>query len=284
MKADNRLESATRNLQNTIRFALRKLLRPVVRLLLAHDVNYPMILEDIKRVFVSIADEEFKIANKPQTISRITLITGVHRRDVQRIREEKDHHGDTPNSFGAQIIGLWTADKRYLDSAGHPLPLATSAKKGGNLSFESLVASISKDIRSKTILDEWLRQGLVSIDDYNLVVLNTNAFIPDENIKEKVSFLGKNIHDHTAATVSNILKLNEPMLERCVYYQGLSDENVKRVHELARKMGMESIQAINRYASELKSAQTNTENNMHQINFGVYFYQSKQTSENAEEE
>jgi len=284
MKADNTFELSKRKLQSTIRFALRRVMRPVVRLLLSYDVNYTMILEDLKRVFVSVAEEDFKINDKPLTTSRITLITGVHRKDVQRIRDQKEPQSEPDASIGAQIISLWTADKKYLDPAAHPLPLATTIKKGGELSFEALVASISKDIRSKTILDEWLRQGLASINEHNLLILNTDAFIPKEDIDEKVSFLAKNVHDHTATAVSNILKLqDEPMLERCVYYEGLTAENAETIHGMAKKMGMESIHAINRHALALKNAQTNTDNKTHKINFGVYFHQSG-TRPNKQEE
>ena len=59
---------------------LRKVLKPCVRLLLTHGITYTQMLEELKRVFVQVADEEFVINGKRQTDSRITLLTGVHRK------------------------------------------------------------------------------------------------------------------------------------------------------------------------------------------------------------
>lgn len=266
-------------MQTILHDTLRKVLRPLVRLMLSQGINYTMVLEDLKRVFVSVAEEEFKIDGKEQTNSRITLLTGVHRKDVQRIREEQDNEHEPPDSLSAQIFGLWLGDSKYLDEAGQPLALPRLASKGA-VSFESLVASVSKDFRSRPVLDEWLRLGFVSIDYDDHVRLNVQAFIPNQDLEYKLSFLGMNVHDHMSAAVSNLSSKNEPMLERCVYYDGLTEANVETLHELARQNGMNTIKALNRRAAALKAAQTEpgkvtrreSDRTDQRMNFGVYFY------------
>jgi hypothetical protein len=277
------LEDANSSLQRTLHLTFRKLLKPIVRLLLTNGINYTMILEDIKHVFVNVADEEFKIHGRPQTNSRITLLTGVHRKDVQRIRNEQSSTITLDQSTGAQIVGLWTGNKLYLDANNRPIPLHKNMSKGGDLSFEALVASISKDIRAKTVIDEWLRLELVSIDEKDRLVLNVNAFIPDASLEEKLAFLRMNLHDHAAAAVNNITHPEAPMLERCVYYQGLTDETVQLLNAYAVETGMSAIQAINRYASELKAAQTKVAEAKTRINFGLYFYQEKNTGDASDQ-
>jgi len=37
---------------------------------------------------VDVAVKEFPVDGKPQTDSRVTLLTGVHRKDVKRLRNE----------------------------------------------------------------------------------------------------------------------------------------------------------------------------------------------------
>lgn len=262
--------------QTLIHNTLRKVLRPLVRLMLSQGINYTMILEDLKRVFVSVAEEEFKIAGKQQTNSRITLLTGVHRKDVQLIRSEVDTPPELPLSIGAQIIGLWLGDSQYLDQTGQPLPLARLASKGAAKSFEALVASISKDFRARPVLDEWLRLGFVRQDDKDFVHLNVQAFIPNQDLEEKLSFLGMNVHDHMAAAVNNLGNQNNAMLERCVYYDDLSAENIEILHQLAKQSGMNAINALNRRAAVLKAAQApgrrETDGALQRMNFGVYFY------------
>jgi len=274
-----KLNDPSKKMQSILHDTIRKVLRPLVRLMLSQGIDYTMMLEDLKRVFVSVAEEEFKIEGKEQTNSRITLLTGVHRKDVQRIREEKNDEYEPPDSISAQIFGLWLSDSKYLDESGHPIALPRLASKGA-VSFESLVASVSKDFRARPVLDEWLRLGFVSIDYEDRVRLNIQAFIPNQDLEYKLSFLGMNVHDHMSAAVSNLNTQNEPMLERCVYYGNLTSANVEILHDLARQSGMNAIKTINKHAAALKAAQSEpskaarreSDKPNKRINFGVYFY------------
>ena len=273
------LNNTSKKMQIILHETLRKVLRPIVKMMLSHGINYTMVLEDLKCVFVSVAEEEFQIEGKAQTNSRITLLTGVHRKDVQRIRDEEIGQIDPPNSLSAQIFGLWLGDSQYLDEIGQPLPLPRLASKGA-VSFESLVASVSKDFRSRPVLDEWLRLGFVSIDYNDCVRLNVQAFIPNQDLEYKLSFLAMNVHDHTSAAVSNLSHQNEPMLERCVFYDGLTEANIDILHDLARQSGMNAIKTINRRAAALKAAQLaadmpvikESDRANQRMNFGVYYY------------
>jgi hypothetical protein len=274
-----KLANTSKKMQLILHDTLRKVLRPLVRLMLSQGINYTMMLEDLKRVFVSVAEEEFQIEGKAQTNSRITLLTGVHRKDVQRIREQQDDEREPPFSLSAQIFGLWLGNSKYLDESGQPIALPRLASKGA-VSFESLVASVSKDFRARPVLDEWLRLGFVGIDYNDHVRLNVQAFIPNQDLEYKLSFLAMNVHDHMSAAVSNLSSKNEPMLERCVFYDGLTAANVEILHDLARQNGMNTIKALNRRAAALKAAQTEpgkvarreSDKANQRMNFGVYFY------------
>lgn len=284
----NGVEGKTRNL---LLIALRRILKPLVRLLLEHDVKYTMVLEELKRTYVSVADEEFKLGDKPQTDSRITLLTGVHRKDVRRIRDEVVSTYPEPRrlSLSAQIVGIWLRNPAYLDSNGQPLPLPRLASSGGENSFESLVAKISKDFRARPVLDEWLNLGVVKLDEQDRVHLNIQAFIPNQNLEEKLGYLSMNIHDHLAATVNNLSLKRPPFLERCVNYQGLTQENIDILHEAAKESGMQAITSLNRLAVALKAGQKNhhetqTGAPLNRMNFGVYFYSSADDKTRPESE
>jgi Family of unknown function (DUF6502) len=283
--------NSSNKMQLILHGTIRKILRPLVRLMLSQGINYTMVIEDLKRVFISVAEEEFQIEGKTQTNSRITLLTGIHRRDVQRIREDKTSDADTPPSISAQIFGLWLSKNKYLDDSGQPLPLPKNNSKG-EVSFESLVASISKDFRARSVLDEWLRLGFVSIDNNDCVRLNIQAFIPNQDLEYKLSFLALNTHDHMSAAVSNLNNQNEPMLERCVYYDELTAENIEILHNLAKQHGMNAIKTINRRAAALKASQSDTakaarresDKANKRMNFGIYFYHTSDDSKTPEQD
>lgn len=256
--------------------ALRRVLRPLVRLMLARGVTFPFLAELLKGLFVDVAEREFALAGKPQTASRLSLLSGVHRKDVQRLRRGAAAPGAEPMpaaiSLGAQLVAAWLATPRYCDRRGRPRPLARSASTGGDESFESLVARVSKDIRARAVLDEWLRLGIVRLDRKDRVCLNAEAFVPVRGFEEKAFYFGQNCHDHAAAAVANLLEAGPPFLERSVHYDALSAASAGTLAKLSARAGMAALKDINREAMRLERGDARHPGARHRINFGVYFY------------
>jgi hypothetical protein len=254
--------------------ALRRLLRPLIKLMLVNGVTYPFLSNLLKSLYVEVAREEFLLNGKPQTDSRISLLSGVHRKDVKRLGEESRQEQTTPPtiSLGAKLVAAWTSNPTYLDENGRHLPLPRQASEGGAQSFESLVSSVSKDIRSRVILDEWLRIGIAHMDEEDRVCLNTDAFIPENGYDEKAYYFGQNLHDHIAAGTHNLLGQKPPFLDRSVYYNNLTPESVAELAELSKKLGMQTLVAVNKRAETLQKADAEKADAKQRINFGVYYF------------
>lgn len=254
--------------------ALRQLFSPLVRLLIARGVTYPYLCNLLKEVYVSTADQHFQLHGRAQTDSRVSLLTGVHRKEVRRLRtshpERKVENIQVP--LGSQLVARWTGLDEYLDEQGHPLPLPRLASEGDKRSFESLVTSINKDIRPRVILDEWLRLGVVTLDEQDRVVLQREAFVPSEGFDEKAYFLGRNLRDHIATCAHNLTGETPPRLERNVYYSNLSPTSVDALDKLAREKSMEALQAVNKQALKLKQSDQGDPKARQRMSFGLYFY------------
>jgi pyridoxine/pyridoxamine 5'-phosphate oxidase len=152
------------NQNNSVLLAtFKKVVKPLVRLFLEKGITYTLLLEELKQVFVEVASEEFKIDGKAQTDSRITLLTGVHRRDVNRFRNSSTKTQQLKTNFSAQLISQWLGNEKFLDENGRPKRLARSNKVNSNDTFDDLVMSVSKDIRSRPVLDEWLRTNIITL-------------------------------------------------------------------------------------------------------------------------
>lgn len=252
--------------------ALRRVLRPLIRLLLSHGIRFQTFCDLVKSTYIQVAEEEFRLESKAQTDSRISLLTGVHRRDVKRLRSESLAVSSLSlqASLSAQLLAMWSGRSEYLDSQGMPLPLPRLASKGGEHSFEALVRSVSKDFRARVVLDEWLRQGIATLDEQDNVHLAADAFVSPQGIEEKTFYFGQNIHDHLAATVHNLSGVTPPFLERCVYYDKLTAESVKEFERVAKSAGMRALHTVNRYAVELQKRDTGQSDAIYRTNFGVY--------------
>ncbi len=253
--------------------ALRRLLRPVIRLAIHYGLTYPALAEMLKSVYVETADREFQIDGKPQTDSRVSMLTGVHRKDVKRLRSEAAVESrELPKSvsLGAQIAAVWSSRPEYLNREGEPRPLPRLSTDESQPSFDSLVRSVSRDIRSRVVLDEWLRLGVVSLDEDN-VKLNASAFVPASGFEEKAFYLGQNLHDHAAAIAHNVVSGQAPMLERCVHYDGVDGETIAGLAKAAETWGMKALRAVNTKVLEGGGAQESSLGKW-RMNFGMYFY------------
>lgn len=265
--------------------ALRRVLRPLVRLMISKGVTLPTLTTLLKETFVTVAEEDFPVKGKRQTDSRINLLTGVHRKDVKRLRDEKQTEKSMPPAvgLGVQIVSRWVSDPSTTDSEGRPIPLPRQGKTSDDPSFDGLVESISKDVRPRAVLDEWLRLGIAILNDDDHVVLNRQAFVPEKGFDEKAFYFGRNIHDHLATTTHNLLGHGNPRLERSVHYGGLQESSVKALAEDAEKVGMDALLTLNRLARERVEADKGKEGAKHRFNFGLYFFDEEHSLEDQQD-
>lgn len=254
--------------------AIRRLLGPLVRLLLGHQITLPILTNLLKSVYVEEATRAFPIPGRPQTVSRLSLLTGIHRKDVKRLQNEAQQADAPPASvsLGAELVLRWTTDPKYQSNQGHPIALPRLSGGQSRPSFESLVESVSKDIRPRAILDEWQRLGIASVDAEDRVHLSTNAFVPKHGFDEKAYYLGRNLQDHIAAAGHNMTGDAPPMLERGVYYAKLRPESIEALQNFSTEVGMAALQRINLRARTLQLADENHPDAKHRMRFGIYFY------------
>lgn len=256
--------------------AIKRLLRPLLRVFISYSVTLPVLSRLLKELYVEVADAEFPLEGRPQTDSRISLLTGVHRKDIRALRGRAGAPvlPSAALSRNAQMIALWAGSPDYLNASGQPRALP---RAGAAPSFESLGHSVSTDIRARVVLDEWLRLGLVCIDGEGLVHLNNAAFIPREDFADLAYYFGRNLRDHVAASGHNLLGEQPPMLERAVYYERLAPQSVEELAALSRDIGSKALVAVNQKAFELAQRDAADPSALHRISFGVYFFSASDT-------
>lgn len=252
--------------------AVSKIMRPVVKLLLHYQISFPQLVAIIKSIYIEVAVADFAIENERQSDSRVNFLTGVHRKDIKRLRETPEAKDEIAQagSLGEKILRRWQKSKKYLDSEGLPLALPIKSKPSSKSSFEELVTSIcKKNIRPRVILEEWLRSDIVKCEN-NEIKLNPTESLNDNRLHEKLVFFSQNIHDHLIAGSHNLMGQKPPYFDRSVFYDRLSLNSVSQLSELANKLGMEALRAMNAKALELQTADEDATENNFRINFGIF--------------
>jgi Family of unknown function (DUF6502) len=262
--------------QNSAIFkALESALKPLVRLMLARGITYIQLTEWLKYIFIETAVREFNLPGKAMNDSRISVITGVHRKDVKRLRAvilKNPTMAEPKNiNLGSKIISTWLSNPLYMRD-DKPKSIARLKKEGGNVSFEALAELVTKDVRARAALDELLRVGAVSIDADDMVTLITDAFIPAKGEDEKAYYMGLGVGDHTSAAVHNVLNCQPPSFDRVVHYKGLSSVSIQEIEQLSRAQGSQLLQAINKKAEKLPATADTSDSKSKRFTLGVYFY------------
>jgi hypothetical protein len=254
--------------------AVTSLLRPLVRLLMRSGVTFPVLSDLLRTLYVDVAARDLLRDPRAATDSRISLISGVHRKEIRRLRLLGQATEPEPEAvtLASQIIARWLGTPLWTDAQGQPVPLPRTADPG-EPSFEGLVESVTRDVRPRAVLDEWLSQELVTQDAAGRLELNVRAFVPPPGREEQLFYFGRNLHDHIAAAGANVAAVGSaPFLDRSVHYDRLPAEAVARLEAIGREMAQQMLLEFNRVALAEADAAGEIPQPGRRINFGVYIY------------
>lgn len=252
--------------------AIRRLLRPLATAMIKVGLTFPTFNNLARKAFVEAALDDFPVDGKPPSQSRVAILSGVHRKEVRRLNELDQALPDPPASLplSAKLVAVWTGEAAYLDAERKPRPLPR-VTHGDGPSFEQLVTSVSKDVRPRAILDEWLRQGMVAVRD-DVVHLLRPAFLPTDGSQEKTYFFGRNLRDHIAAGAHNLAGGEPPFFDRAVYYDRLTPESVEELRQMAMEKSTELLIEINQKASDLAARDRRDGDGGQRFTLGAFFF------------
>lgn len=172
--------------------ALFTLMRPLARLLLRNGMSYKAFAELAKRVFVEVAREDFRIPGRKQSDSRVSVITGLSRKEVKRVQADVESHTDGElrlHNRAARVIYGWVNDPDFQDGKGEPNRLTMEDENGA--SFTALVRRYSGDAPPRAVLDELDRVHAVERHDDGHLSLTTRQYAPPADAApEKLDYLG----------------------------------------------------------------------------------------------
>ncbi len=262
--------------------ALAHLLQPLARLMIGHGLQLPSLVELLKKALVDEAASAYGLTDKASSDSRISLLTGVHRKDVRRLREAPDVTALTAPllPLAASVVARWISDPLYLNVDQTARPLARTPKRGqlGQPDFTQLVAEVSNDVGARAVLDELVRLGVVELQDDGYVALKSTAFIPKDGLSESFHFLAANVSDHLATAVHNLAPDRSAplLLEQSAFSLDLSPAQAEQLHTRARQLWAAALPQFLQTATVAKHRSQSDDGPRHRVRFGVYFHAAPQ--------
>ncbi|MEO9514459.1 MAG: DUF6502 family protein [Paracoccaceae bacterium] len=232
---------------------LDPILRPIARLAVRKGWLFPLVENRLRHAYVEVAQT---LADGGGTDSKISIMTGLQRRDIARLRKDTAAP-QTQRQPLAEIIALWWDDPDY-DPQGLPV-------QGDGASFSSLARRVRQDVHPRTFLDILIENGAVKeVEDQ--VILNTRSYQPLAGSDDQLTYLAHNVGDHLTTAVSNVVD-GAQNYDMGVHYNGLSESAIKQLDAHFRARMKQTLQEMDTMAR----AFPDSEDGPHRFRAGGYF-------------
>jgi hypothetical protein len=215
--------------------------------------------------------EDFAIPGKKPTLSRASILTGLTRKDVQRIVAEPAPEragADESYNRAARVLTGWARDADFHGPGGKPalLPL-----QDGDVSFSALVRRYSGDMPARAVLDELIRVGAVRQRDDQRVELVAKAYVPKGGEVEKLAILGTDVADLITTIDHNLQHgADDPRFQRKVMYRRMPDGVRPDFRELSAAQAQALLETLDRWLAS--HADDDGPDNAPRVRLGVGIY------------
>lgn len=261
--------------------ATQALLRPLIKLLLSNGVSFGEFSEWARDSFVEVAERDFALEGKVQTSTRISVLTGIFRRDVARIRKQaaKPIEKTKTSNRLVRIIAAWRRVSEYLDETGEP---KTIPVEGEAPSLEMLAKRYGGDVSYQAILKEMERLQIVETTDDGRLVLKALAYVPSKDLNRQFELMGRACEDLLSTINHNIENPDNSRIQMSVAYEGVPPETVNRFKQMSERKAMALLRKfdawladnLEEYSDELTSDEDREE--QYRVGLGLYYFQERQ--------
>ncbi len=234
--------------QEHLRLALRRMLKPLVRLLISQGMSHAELSEAAKDAYVEMAirygGEEKKINQ-----SQIAILTGLTRKEVKNVLSRALENDNVPikQSRPTRVLTGWFNDPDYTGPYGIPIELVYDSAEDDEASFVKLVKTYSGDMAPRQMLNELIRSGCVlevSKGRYKAIKRDYQHKQLSPELIHRLGELGYRIFS-TAATNIDTETLGRGYFDRNVFAdEGCTDEVIDEFDAVIRVRGQELLEEL----------------------------------------
>ncbi|HEY6513703.1 MAG TPA: DUF6502 family protein [Burkholderiaceae bacterium] len=265
-------------LRHALDQALARLLRPLVRVLLRHAVPFSGFMELAKRAYVASALEDFAIPGKKPSISRASILTGLTRKEVQRLLEEpaSGTRGISERyNRAARVLTGWVRDANFHDAKGAPRALVGDGPRG----FAELVRRHSGDMPARAVLDELLRVGAVRRRKDGRFEPIARGYVPHQSVIDKVDILGTDVADLVDTIDHNLQHgVDDPRFQRKVMYHSIRSDALPAFRKVSAAQAQALLEKLDRWLAshdDIDTPHAASEAQRSRVGVGIYYFEER---------
>jgi hypothetical protein len=244
------------DLKLSILAAYKRLLRPLIRILIRNSVSFAEFSEIAKDVYVEVAASDFRLPDKNMTQGRIAILTGLTRKEVNRVITQKgQQQRDYASNLNrvTRILSGWHTDPEFTGPYG--LPLDVPYDGAGGRSFTELVRRYTGDMPPRAMLDELLRIGVVKEADGGRYKVLTRAYLPKTDAPDSLDRFGHLVRNFIETQDFN--RTEPDPAKRLFERQVVADEGIRlsdlpKFQDYVRERGQFLLEEIDDWLSKLE--------------------------------
>lgn len=253
----------------------RAVLRPLVRILFRAGVRFDEFIELLRGIYVEIAIRDASEAGKQITTGRISILSGVARRDVERL-VTSDEWLQVPKPTDvaalAAVLHRWHTESTFLGPYGVPLELPMSGQAGRN--FTDLVNGSPIPIEPRSAFEQLLAaKMIVKSGDTHVKVLSRTFVSPEPMSAEMIEHFGTAMRNLASTLNFNMTPAQKSKrIERSVFPDnGLPNEFLDEYDAFVRERAQQLISDVDDWLAGV--ARRPVRDPSSRTNLGVSVYQ-----------
>ncbi len=259
------------SLNTSVEQACRQLLRPVAALLMKCGITWKQFSDMSKSVFVDVATREFGIRGRPTNVSRVSILTGISRKEIKHQRDllvssETPRSGKTNDA--TRLLSGWFQDPAYLDRHGVPLALA---ERGAAPSFETLFHRYGGDTPFQTLMKELKAAGTIAVDGKGRLVAKSRFHMPVPMSEGNIRYFGSNLFDHAKTLERNITgSAKQRRIEGFAVNDRINPDAAEQFHSFLDDRGQKFLEEIDEWLNKHRVADDSPDFVPIRLGVGIY--------------
>jgi hypothetical protein len=247
------------------------LLRPVVLLLLKCGMTWKEFSDLSKLVFVDVATEKFGIRGRPTNVSRVSILTGISRKEIARQRKQLNAAIPSRNfrtNDATRLLSGWFQDAEFCDRNGIPLPLQ---ERGAAHSFETLFQRYGGDTPFQTLLKELKSAGSIAVDAQGRLTAIRRYHMPAAMSDENIRLFGTNLFDHALTLERNVAgRPGQGRLEGYATEDRIRTSDAAEFRNFVNERGQRFLEEIDAWLHQHRITGDDTASQPVRLGAGVY--------------
>ena len=264
----------TQSINHALSLAALRILRPLVRLLIRHGMAYGTFAELSRKAFVDEGFAEILESGKRPTVSSVSALTGLTRKETKRLRETSDVDDELSAqrySRAIRVVSGWLANPRFHTASGDPAVLPF---EGNDSSFSALVREYSGDIPPAAMLSVLETSGTLKMDEQGVELL-ARAYVPNDTSIDKINILGTDVAELTSVIGHNIeAGLEDRWFQRKVSNIAVREDALPVFRELSNRKSQELLEEYHAWLSvnEVHEEQPGQDKPWY-VAVGIYYFE-----------